>query len=138
MLSKGIKLSYKATTASTYTELENLQEIPDLGGDVDTVETTTLANSNRTYIPGLKDFGELTFTFLYTKAGFKEAKDIEDSGVEYDWLIEIPQPASTATDISFGFQGKAQASINGVGAGDAITHNLTITLSSDMGTTYAA
>ena len=35
-ISKGIKLSYK-TSGETYTDLTNLQEIPDLGGESEAI-----------------------------------------------------------------------------------------------------
>lgn len=140
ILSKGITLGYSTTTGAgpyTYTNLDNLQEIPDLGGDNQTVETTTLANSNRTYIPGLKDFGDLTFTFLYSKAGFKELKDLEGETVH--WEVGIPDEADgSASEVAFQFDGQPTVAINGVGAGDAITFNLVITISTDMATTYAS
>ena len=41
----GTKLSYKNQNA--YVELPDLQEIPDIGADVDNIEITTLADSVR-------------------------------------------------------------------------------------------
>ena len=70
-LSKGIKLSYKASGGNSYTDLTNLQEIPDLGGSADSVEVTTLDDAAHMYINGLKDYGDsLDFTFLYDKTQF--------------------------------------------------------------------
>ena len=57
ILSKGITLSYKE--AETFKVIPDLQEIPDLGGDTDTVETTTLADGAKRYIKGIKDYGDL-------------------------------------------------------------------------------
>jgi hypothetical protein len=64
VLTRGTTLSYK-TSGSTYTALPDLQEIPDMGADIDNVEITTLADSARRYMKGLKDYGDLEFTFLY-------------------------------------------------------------------------
>ena len=63
LLTKDIKLSYKNN--STYTEIPNLQECPELGGTAEKVEVTTLADGNKKYINGIKDFGDLAFKFLY-------------------------------------------------------------------------
>ena len=60
VISKGITLSYgdKALT--------NLQEIPELGGEVEAIEITTLADSAHTYTDGIKNYGDsLAFKFLY-------------------------------------------------------------------------
>ena len=72
ILSKGIKLSY-GTPANgggsvTYTDLTNLTEIPALGGTPEKVDTTTLADANKHYINGIKDYGDLSFKFFYDKA----------------------------------------------------------------------
>lgn len=54
VLSKGIKLSYKNGAASQFTELTNLQEIPDLGGEKEAIEVTTLADAAHAQIPNAK------------------------------------------------------------------------------------
>ena len=66
-ISKGIKLSYKAGEA--FTELTDLQEIPELGGDTESIEITTLADAAHKYTDGIKNYGDsLPFKFLYKKA----------------------------------------------------------------------
>ena len=54
ILTKGIKLSYKKQ-GSTYEEISNLQECPDLGGTAEKVDVTVLADGNKKYINGVKD-----------------------------------------------------------------------------------
>jgi hypothetical protein len=89
LLTKGIKLGYKTSSSATsYTDLTNLQEIPDLGGDVDTVEVTTLADAAHTYIAGLKDYGDsLDFVFLYDPTQFGTLNAL--TGVIY-WQVSLP------------------------------------------------
>jgi hypothetical protein len=70
VISKGITLSYKGATGE-YTELTNLQEIPELGGDVEAIEITTLADAAHMYTDGIKNYGDsLAFKFLYEKEQF--------------------------------------------------------------------
>ena len=70
VISKGIKLSYK-TSGETYTDLTNLQEIPDLGGESEAIEITTLADAAHMYTDGLLNYGDsLGFKFLYEKEQF--------------------------------------------------------------------
>ena len=59
ILSKGIKLSYSSTGTESYTDLTDLLEIPSLGGSIDKVDVTTLADASKKYINGIKDYGDL-------------------------------------------------------------------------------
>lgn len=64
VISKGITLSY--TTSEEKFTLTNLQEIPELGGEVEAIEITTLADAAHMYTDGIKNYGDsLAFKFLY-------------------------------------------------------------------------
>ena len=119
-LSMGIKLSYKAGSASSYTDLTNLQEIPDIGGSADSVEVTTLEDAAHMYINGLKDYGDsLDFTFLYDKTQFTTLNGLSGT---VSWKVTLPGTGgATAT-----FDGEPSVSLNGVGVNDAITYTLSI------------
>lgn len=119
-LSKGIKLSYKASGGASFTDLTNLQEIPDLGGDTDAVEVTTLDDAAHMYINGLKDYGEsLDFTFLYDKTQFTTLNGLSGT---IDWKVTFPGTGGA----TFTFSGECSAKINGVGVNDAITYTLSV------------
>lgn len=122
-LSKGIKLSYKAT-GSTFTDLTNLQEIPDLGGSADSVEVTTLDDVAHMYINGLLDYGDsLDFTFLYEKTQFTTLSALTGS---INWKVTLPGTGGlTAT-----FDAEPSVKLNGVGVNDAITYTLSLKPSS--------
>ena len=119
-LSMGIKLSYKAGSASSFTDLTNLQEIPDIGGSADSVEVTTLEDAAHMYINGLKDYGDsLDFTFLYDKTQFTTLNGLSGT---VSWKVTLPGTGgATAT-----FDGEPSVSLNGVGVNDAITYTLSI------------
>ncbi len=123
-LSKGIKLSYKASGASSFTDLTNLQEIPDLGGSADSVEVTTLADTAHMYINGLLDYGDsLDFTFLYDKTQFTTLSGLSGT---IGWKVTLPGTGgATAT-----FDGQPSVKLNGVGVNDAITYTLSVKPSS--------
>jgi hypothetical protein len=69
----GVHLKYavettagtRPTAASAYTDLQGVKNIPSMNPSPDTLETTTLNETEyKTYIPGLKDLGgALSFTF---------------------------------------------------------------------------
>lgn len=117
--SEGIKLSYKVGTASSFVELTNLQEVPDLGnGERETIEVTTLGDSERRYIPGLFAGSEgMEFKFLYEKEQFTTLNSMTDSA---SWQISI------SDGLTCTFDGSCGVRLDGAGVGAAITYTLTV------------
>ena len=122
VLSKGIKLSYG--DGSAFTELTNLQEIPELGGDTEAVETTTLADAAHTYTDGILSYGDsLAFKFLYEKEQFETLTAIEGSK---NWKVELPD----GTTCTFG--GTCSVKLDGVGVNAVLTYTLSVKPNSAM------
>lgn len=118
VISKGITLSYKNGTGSTFTALTNLQEIPDLGGDVEAIEITTLADGAHMYTDGLKNYGDsLAFKFLYEGTQFTTLNGLTGSN---EWKVELPD-GETCT-----FSGTSSVKLDGVGINAALTYTLAI------------
>ena len=121
-ISKGIKLSYNAGDA--FVELTNLQEIPELGGDTEAIEITTLADAAHMYTDGIKNYGDsLAFKFLYEKEQFATLNGL---GGEVEWKVELPD-AATCT-----FSGTGSVKLDGVGVNAALTYTLAVKPSSEM------
>lgn len=117
-ISKGIKL-YKADA-----ELTNLQEIPELGGDAEAIEITTLADAAHMYTDGIKNYGDsLAFKFLYEKEQFASLNT--DKAVA-SWKVELPD-GTTCT-----FSGTGSVKLDGVGVNAALTYTLAIKPTSEM------
>ena len=123
ILSKGIKLSYSSTGTESYTDLTDLLEIPSLGGSIDKVDVTTLADASKKYINGIKDYGDLAFKFNYAKAQFTTLNGLTGS---INFKVTLPD-TTTAT-----FSGEPSVSLEGVGVGAAMTYTLNISLDSDI------
>lgn len=123
ILSKGIKLSYSSTGTESYTDLTDLLEIPSLGGSVDKVDVTTLADASKKYINGIKDYGDLAFKFNYAKEQFTTLNGLTGS---INFKVTLPD-TTTAT-----FSGETSVSLEGVGVGAAMTYTLNISLNSDI------
>ena len=122
-ISKGIKLSYK-DSVSSYVELTDLQEIPDLGGDKESIEITTLADSAHVYTDGLINYGDsLAFKFLYAKEQFTTLSGLNSVT---EWKVELPDSASCT------FSGKCSVKLDGVGVNSALTYTLSIKPSTAM------
>lgn len=125
VISKGIKLSYKATPeAPDYTDLTNLQEIPDLGGESEAIEITTLDDAAHMYTDGILNYGDsLSFKFLYKKTQFNTLTGLEGS---ISWKVTLPD--STACT----FTGTSSVKLDAVGINNALTYTLAIKPDSEM------
>lgn len=121
IISKGITLSYKVD--GEYIELENLQEIPELGGEAEAIEITTLADAAHMYTDGIKNYGDsLAFKFLYEKAQFTTLNGLGEA----DWKVELPDGASCT------FGGTCSVKLDGVGVNAALTYTLSVKPNSEM------
>ena len=125
VISKGIKLAYKASTSvSTYTDLTDLQEIPDLGGESEAIEITTLDDAAHMYTDGILNYGDsLSFKFLYKKTQFNTLTGLEGS---ISWKVTLPD--STACT----FTGTCSVKLDAVSVNNALTYTLAIKPDSEM------
>jgi hypothetical protein len=117
-ISKGIKL-FKGEV-----ELTNLQEIPELGGSADSIETTTLADAAHTYTNGILNYGDsLAFKFLYDKTQFATLQGDDEVA---EWKVELPDGATCS------FTGTHSVSLDGVGVNAVLTYTLSVKPNSEM------
>ena len=132
VISKGITLSYKAKSGSgtTYTDLTDLYEIPELGGDVDKIEITNLSDAAHTYTNGLKNYGDsIAFKFWYAKTQFTTLAAMDE---EYSWKVGIPDGTDGAIGTTYTFDGIPSVKLDGVGASAALSYTLNIAPTSEM------
>ena len=123
-ISKGIKLSYKTSGGETYTDLTNLQEIPELGGDAESIEITTLADAAHMYTDGILNYGDsLPFVFLYEKTQFTTLQGLTGS---VDFKVSLPDNSTCS------FSGTCSVKLAGVGVNTALTYTLSIKPDSAM------
>ena len=117
-ISKDIKLFYGEN------ELTNLMEIPELGGEVEAIEITTLADAAHTYTDGLLNYGDsLAFKFLYEKEQFATLNGLEGSQT---WKVELPDGATCT------FGGTCSVKLDGAGIATALTYTLSVKPNSAM------
>lgn len=122
VISKGITLSYECEEGEVI--LTNLQEIPDLGGEVEAIEVTTLADAAHTYTDGLKNYGDsLAFKFLYEKEQFTKLSALTEN---VEWCVSLPDNESC------NFRGTSSVKLDGVGVNAALTYTLSIKPNSEM------
>lgn len=117
-ISKGITLKVGEKV------LTNLQEIPELGGDTEAIEITTLADAAHMYTDGIKNYGDsLAFKFLYEKTQFDELNALEGS---QECVVSLPDGATCT------FSGTTSVKLDGVGVNAALTYTLSIKPNSAM------
>ena len=145
ILSQGINLSIKKDTGTDFTVIPGLLEVPDIGGTTEKIDVTTLADTSRQYINGIKDYGELTFKFIYDGLCCKDGSNdvsnyqylynvFDQSGNEpKTWKIEYN--GTPTRKFSFTFNGYGSLTMDAMSVNSALTFTLTITLASDI--TYA-
>ena len=123
VLSKGITLSYKVGEAE-YVALTNLQEIPELGGEAEAIEITTLADPAHMYMNGILNYGDsLAFKFLYEKEQFNTLIGLDGSN---GWKVELPDGTNCS------FSGTHSVKLDGVGVNAALTYTLAVKPDSEM------
>ncbi|MBE1554806.1 phage tail tube protein [Sporosarcina limicola] len=94
LLSKDTTLSVKSGTGGAYKVLEHLMEVPEMGGDPEKVEVTTLSDGVKKYINGVKDLGDLSFKFLYDNekvdSNYRVLKALQDANTKASYKVEYP------------------------------------------------
>jgi hypothetical protein len=129
-LSKDITLSCRTSTTVAWTALPDLQEIPELGASVEKVEVTTLADASKKYINGLKDYGDLSFKFLYANDSvadsFSILLDLETNETLTQFKVTFPD------GVTYIISGYVTTKINSTGVNAPIGFNLMVVPNSDF------
>lgn len=125
-ISKGINLHYgEKGEKNPPNLLTNLMEIPELGGESESIEITTLADEAHVYTNGIKNYGDsVTFKFLYDNTQFETLNNI--TGVEKQWAVYLPDLMTCY------FTGTCSVKLDGVGVNAALTYTLSIKPTSAM------
>lgn len=124
VISKGITLAYKIGEALQYTVLKDLQEIPDLGGEAEALEITTLDDAAHMYTDGILNYGDnLPFKFLYVKDQFDTLVGLEGS---IGWQVKLPDNTTCS------FTGTSSVKLDAVGVNAPLTYTVAIKPDSEM------
>ena len=127
MLANGATLGYKtSSTATSYTTLAGLKQIPDMGLQKERVENSCLASSVREYEYGIGDPGELQFVFRYQNKSATDAYPVlrayAASGTQL-WFQE-----EDADGTKYTFTGKISVVRNGGGVNDPIEFTMSVAI----------
>lgn len=129
-------LMHKANSEGTYTKLIDIKEFPDLGGEPEMLETTTLSDNMQTYIAGIQSMDGLSFSANYDMAEYQKLKALEGKKESYAvWFGGTESSDVVTPDGSngkFAFDGELSVYPVGGGVNEVVGMNITIAPSSPI------
>lgn len=127
----GVKM-YKGSSTSKK-QLPNLLSTPEMGGTPEKIDVTTLEDSVKQYINGVKDYGDLEFSFLYdgdkSDSSFKTLKGSE--GTPDTYTLELPDGSS------FSWTADVSVRMSGIEVNGALTFIASFAMQSEVDYTEA-
>lgn len=116
-------------SGSTWAKLVDIRDFPDLQGDPNMLDTTTLSDKKETQTPGIKRSGEKKFTALYSKTDYALLKGLQDAGDVLDVSVWFGGTTAGVPDGTNGkFDGQALLSVKVLGKGVDEVLEMEITL----------
>ena len=129
-------LMHKASSGSTYTKLTDIKEFPDLGGEPEMLETTTLSDKMQTYIAGIQSMDGLSFSANYDMTEYQKLKALEGKKESYAVWFGGTESAGVVTpdgsNGKFSFNGELSVYPVGGGVNEVVGMNITIAPSSPI------
>lgn len=123
-------LMHKGASESAYTKLIDIKKFPDLGGDPEMLETTTLSDKMQTYIAGIQSLDGLSFTANYDLTDYKALKALEGKDEKYAVWFGGTESGGvltpTGSDGKFSFDGQMTAYPTGGGVNEVVDIGITI------------
>lgn len=119
-----------------WTKLIDIKDFPDLGGEPEMLETTTLSDKMQTYIPGIQSTSSMSFTANYTLTEYKALKALE--GTQYQFAVWFGGTESanvvtpTGDQGKFAFSGELSVYAGGGGTNEVVEMTITIAPSSPI------
>lgn len=113
--------------------ISGLTDIPDMGATPEKLDVTTLTDEVRKYISGVKDFGDLEFTFIYESGADGNYAILNGIAEQEENKNGLTKCSVTFPDgASFAFEGEISLRIVGVGVNAVITFVMSVALSKDI------
>lgn len=125
----GITLKW-GESAETAEKVVDIKDFPDLIGDPNLLETTTLSDAQVTNIPGIKGSDLLTFTCNYTSTEFAAVK--ADEGKAQHYVLEFSDGSK------FTWQGQHTCGLPGKGVDEVVEFTVNVVPSTAVSFTAAA
>ncbi len=124
------KLHQKEGVATEFTEIEDLLEVGELGGTPEKIDVTTLSDTVKKSINGVKDLGDLTFKFLYdnstTTSNYRVLKDFETNKKVATYQVEYPDGTTHE------FDAEVSVKMDSVAVNGSLTFTATMAMQSEI------
>lgn len=119
----GITLKW-GQSAEALTKVVDIKDFPDMIGDPEMLETTTLSDAQVTNIPGIKSSDTLTFTCNYTKEDFTAVNEVAGTALHY--ALEFSDGSK------FTWQGQHTCGLPGKGVNEVVEFTINIAASTPV------
>ena len=117
----GVQLKW-GESAEAVAKVVDIKDFPDMIGEPNTLETTTLSDGQQTFIPGIKSSDTLSFTCNYTKADFTAVNADADKELFYELAF--------SDGSSFTWKGQHTCGLPGKGVDEVIEFTINCAASS--------
>ena len=119
----GVSLKW-GESAEAVAKVVDIKDFPDMIGDPEMLETTTLSDAQVTNIPGIKSSNTLSFTCNYTKADFTAVNADAEKPLYY--TLEFSDGSK------FAWQGQHTCGLPGKGVNEVIEFTINIAASTPV------
>ena len=129
-------LMKKGSSGSTYEKLVDIKEFPDLGGDPNMLDATTLSDPMQINIMGIQKVDALTFTANYSSVDFATLDALK--GQELDLAVWFGGTESDGTLTpsgdkgKFNFKGQLSVYVKGAGVDSVVEMAITVAASTKI------
>ena len=117
----GVSLKW-GESADSVAKVVDIKDFPDLLGESNQLEVTTLADEAQTFIPGIRQTETLSFTCNYTKADFTAVDADANKALHYELAF--------SDGSSFTWTGQHTCGLPGKGVDEVIEFTINISASS--------
>lgn len=115
-----LKYDSSANATPSWDDVCDIKDFPDLGGAPDMLENTTLSDSARTYIAGIKDQQALEFTANYDEDDFDDIAALTGTKKFQLWF------GASGASGKFAFSGTISAYVVGAGVNEVVDMKIVI------------
>lgn len=130
-------LMYRAIGASAWQRLICIKDFSQLGGEPETIPTTTLCDAVQTSVKGVQELDNPTFTANYTAEAFQRIKNLE--GSQYEFAVWFGGEGTgeslvpTGSDGAFSWKGELSVWVNGGAVNEVVEMTISINCATEIG-----
>lgn len=129
-------LMKKGSSGSTYEKLVDIKEFPDLGGDPNMLDATTLSDPMQINIMGIQKVDALTFTANYSSEDFATLDALKGQKLDLAVWFGGTESDGTLTPSGdkgkFNFKGQLSVYVKGAGVDSVVEMAITVAASTKI------